>query len=374
MSTLSQYSDLTYLIELIALGLVVAALLAVTFSIFTRQGASKREQKKILSLRRTAEQDKEAVDRTLAEINNIGKQIKEDADEAQQQLTRASKKASEIEQRAEAVATIELDMKQLIEATTERINHIQEYWEQQLEETTTAMSQINSHLENGLKQTAQQGIQAETLLKNLSRLHAETTNEDGNDISTEIKETLNRTLVESKELLNQLKEYKQQATSAYQSFTLTLSDFEKQTHEQFDDIFNSADIARQELNANLDESRKYMEVFRDKDQTASNNLILEGIDKKATKETLEKPDKSTTKMEAYTTPREVVTISDEDKNLPSSYRHRKRPIIGMTDAEDLTDPSLIKEYGPEPIAPANEDKDKDKNLVSLFSKFRQHGS
>ncbi len=362
-STLSQYSDITYLVELIALGLVVAALLAVTFSIFTRQGVSKREQKKILSLRRSAEQDKKVFDQTLSELDSIGKKIKEDATEVHEQLNKTTEKTHEIEQRAEAVATIELDMKQLIEGTTERINHIKEYWEQQLKETTSAMNQINANMESGLKQTAEQSKQAEILLKNLSELHSATVSEDGKSVNAAIRETLEQTLTESKELLTQIKDYKEQARVAYSSFTNTLSSFESQAHEQFDDIFNTADIARQELNANLDESREYMKIFRkDKhNEAAERNLILEGIDKTP-------KEKQTTTVESKKDNTEnTVIISNEGKEAPkSNYRRRGRPIIGMTDAEDLTDPSLLKEYGSQPVSPANEDK----NLVSLFSKFR----
>ncbi len=373
-ATISQYSNLTYLIELIALGLVAAALLAVTLSIYTRFKSGKKEQKKILSLRRSAEHDKKIFDATVNEINSIGKQVEQHADEAQQQVNEITETVKEAEQHAETVSSIELEMKQLVDGTTERMNHIQDYWEQQLKETTGSMHQINENLEKGIEKTAAQSIQAGTLLENLAsinRMYSDSNNmsgsnslkQDGVLINTEIKETLDLTLKESKELLTQIKDYQQQAKAAFSSFTNTLSGFESQAHEQFDDIFNTADIARQELNANLDESREYMKIFRKK-KSHEEKLILEGIDKEPAKNTpsphVDEPAEST----------EEKTSVDEAITKLKTEGRKGRPFIGMNEAQDLTDPSLLKKYGEQSVKPADEDK----NLVTLFSKFRHHGS
>ena len=370
-STLSQYSNLTYLVELIALGLVAFALLAVTISIYTRLKSGKKEQKKILSLRRSAEQDKKLFDETVAEINNIGKKVEQDADETQQHANQVAETVKIVEQRAEKITNIELDMKQLVDGTTERMAHIQEYWEQQLKETTDSMDQISVNLKNGLEKTTEQSKQAEKLLNsfgNISSINSLSQEQGDTSVNSEIKETLDLTLIESKELLSQIKDYQQQTQTAFSSFTNTLGGFESQAHEQFDEIFNTADMARQELNANLDESREYMKIFR-KDKAKpqrEEKLVLEGIDK-TSKNTHSAPssDDSLSDIAA----KGQVSIDGDASTLKVKGR-KGRPIIGMNDAEDLTDHSLLKHYGKQPIHP----EDEDKNLVSLFSKFRHHGS
>ncbi|MEE9302791.1 MAG: hypothetical protein V3U84_03300 [Thiotrichaceae bacterium] len=389
-ATISQYSNL-YLIELIALGLVATALLAVTFSIFTRLKSGKKEQKKLLSLRRSAEQDKKIFNETLIEINNIGKKVEQNADEAEQQVNRITESVNEIEQHSDTVSNIELEMKQLVDGTTERMTHIQDYWEQQLKDTTDAMRQINHNLKQGIDKTTEQGNQAETLLDSLTRIKLSNNHvaKQGDlSINIEIKETLDLTLKESKELLTQIKDYQEQAKEAFSSFTNTLSGFESQAHEQFDEIFNTADMARQELNANLDESREYMKIFRkdDKPTDEEEQLILEGIDKKPKLESIDdkEDDKEPTKIKPPSltekTSKQPQTDNDEtkldnDEDRLNAKGRKGRPIIDMNDAQDLTDPSLIKKYGKYPINPAaEEEREEDKNLVSLFSKFRHHGS
>ena len=385
-ANISQYSNLTYMIELIALGLVAAALLAVTFSIYVRVKSGKKEQKKILSLRRSAEHDKKIFDETIAEINNIGKKIQTEATETQQQLNQVNETVKTAEKQAENITSLELDMKQLVDGTTERMTHIQQHWEQQLKDTTDTISQINGHLENSLGKTAEQSKQAESLLSNLSNIQnsnqftqgsTPVVNADNTAINAEIKETLDLTLKESKDLLIQIKDYQEQAKAAFTSFTSTLGGFESQAHEQFDDIFNTADIARQELNANLDESREYMKIFR-KEEPQQENLVLEGIDKLPANSDKSRDEGSekNKKVASESNNSEMKEKNVESPKIEISQRNIKerkgRPIINMHDAEDLTDPSLIKSYGKTPIE--NPDYEEDKNLVSLFSKFRHHGS
>ncbi len=406
--SLAQYSNLTYLVELIALGLVAAALLAVTISILTRFKSGKREHKKLLSLRRSAEKDKQAVDETFAEIGSMGQQIKNNAKEADMHLDRAVKKVREAEQHAETVANIEVEMKQVVDGTTERMAHIQEHWEFLLKETTESMDAININLKEGMAQTAKNNEQtvksneqALAALNSLSPIAAQggtNTNESEQvetPINAEIQETLDLTLKESKELLTQIRTYQQQAKTAFSSFTSTLSGFESQAHEQFDEVFNTADVARQELNANLDESREYMKIFRKnntRDQASiknkskkqqevskkqtfeSNNLVLKGIDtdtiienKKVSKKITVVPNGS----------KKGVAGAKGKKNeaVSSASARVDRPLIGENDAKSLTNEELISnEYNIDNQTSQVLDSNKDKNLISLFTKFKQHGA
>lgn len=364
-STISEYANMAYLVELIALGLVAAALLAVTFSIITRRSAGKKEHETLLTLRRSAEQDKKIFDATVSEINNIGKKVKEETAEVQEQITLTVEKAAEAEQRAENIATLELEMKQLVDGTTERMSHIQEYWDKQLESTVETINQINEKLDNGIHASLDSNQQAEHILKALSERMEQTphSSQEGIAVNGEIKEILDQTLEESRQLLSQIRNYQTEAESVFNSFRSTMGDVETQAHQQFDEVFNAADIARQELNANLDESREYIEVLRNTEKP-QNTLVLEGIDpapNKPKKQAMSRPER--TKKPAEKT-------AEADQAINVKGRHG-RPIIGMNDAEDLTDPSLIKAYGKDL---SETEAAEDKNLVSLFSKFRQHGS
>lgn len=401
MSTLSQslaqYSDLTYLIELIALGLVAAALLAVTISILTRLKSGKREQKKMLSLRRSAEKDKEAVDKTFAEIGSIGKQIKDNAKEADMHLDRAAKKVREAEQHAEAVANIEVEMKQAVDGTTERMVHIQEHWEFLLKETTESMNAINTNLKEGMAQTAknneqtaksnEQTVVALNALSDVATsINTDESMQVDSPVNEEIQETLDLTLKESKELLTQIRTYQQEAKTAFASFTSTLSSFESQAHEQFDEVFNTTDVARQELNASLDESREYMKIFRKnntsdqaskkneskKEASESNNLVLKGID--ADKVTKNKKVNKKIKAASKDSKKDVGDVKGKEIKAVSSVRE-ERPLIGANDAESLTNKELIsKEYNIGNQTSQTLDSNEDKNLISLFTKFKQHGA
>jgi microcompartment protein CcmK/EutM len=353
MSTFLQYSELTYLVELIALGLVALALLAVTISVFSRLKSSKSEQKKILLLRRTAEKDRKAFDQTVADIDNVGKQVEANVLQTNNYVERAADKVQEAEQHAENIENIEVEMKQLVDGTTERMAHIQEHWEQLLKETTESMAQINVNFEKSVKKAGELSANVTDHLpsETLSKEVCITENVNG-----EIKKTLDLTLIESKELLNQIKDYKQQAESAFHSFKNTLGGFESQAHEQFDEIFNTADMARQELNANLDESREYMKIFRKNNDNAENNkrekksLIVEGID----------VDKKKTKKH------KSVQVTIDQKYTNSNLESGRRISDTGSSSELISEVNPVDTTGVDEVFMGEGDK----NLVSLFTNYR----
>ena len=67
---------------------------------------------------------------------------------------------------------------------------------------------------------------------------------------------------ESTQLLKLLKKQQKDAEQALKHFNEELSGYEEQAYEQFDSSFQVADIARQELSANIEESRKHLESMR----------------------------------------------------------------------------------------------------------------
>jgi len=63
-------------------------------------------------------------------------------------------------------------------------------------------------------------------------------------------------------LISLLKQHSDRAEMSLNKFTNHLTDFEEQAYEQFDSSFQVADLARQELTANIDESRTHIENMR----------------------------------------------------------------------------------------------------------------
>jgi len=67
---------------------------------------------------------------------------------------------------------------------------------------------------------------------------------------------------ESNKLITLLKQQQEQAERSLNDYSERLNTFEEQAYEQFDTSFQVADLARQELTANLDENRKHVETMR----------------------------------------------------------------------------------------------------------------
>lgn len=222
-----ELSNITYLAELFVLGLVAAALLFITFSIVSRRINAKKEYENIKLLRQSAETQKAHLDRVLVDALNIEKQLEKSIANTQSQLNEVAKQSSQAEKSAREIKTLEQNAQELTTALTHKYE---------------ALSQNNTDTQPNIE-----------------------------------KKVIDQVAQSSKALLTQINEYQQRAETAFGQFTNTLGNFESQAHGQFDEIFNAADIARQELNANIDESREYLKIFRGSQQdkvqtiTPSNN-------------------------------------------------------------------------------------------------------
>ena len=90
------------------------------------------------------------------------------------------------------------------------------------------------------------------------------------NISNQLAATLEETFKESKQLLKLLKEHQKVAEKSLNGFSEELTVYEEQAYEQFDTTFQVADLARQELTANIDESRKHIETMRRHEEQSHN--------------------------------------------------------------------------------------------------------
>lgn len=398
MNKLLEYSQLTYLIELIAIGLLAAAILGVTISIAYRQVSAKKKHAKLSLLSQQAEENSHIIEEKLGSLENIEKNYQENINASKIQLEAIQdeqnatfERADEIEKRAENIAQLENEMKNTIDTITERLNHIQTYWDKQLNDTVNTINQINAKLDDGLQRTIEQEKVASNLMVELTDKYGSisTLSDAESPVQQQIQKNLLASLEESEKLLAQLKGYQSKAENSFNHFREEMNGYESQAVEQFDAVFNAADIARQEMNASLTENRDYVQKLRSTDNDIENNndelepapvadnliseLTLEGVDK----------------IE-LTRPSEVIVsglLEDDDSLIPApleelveeSVEKQKqkeksaladrdnRPIINMSSAEDLTDPALLDKYG-------GYNDNNDKKLVSLFSKIRKHGS
>lgn len=398
MNKLLEYSQFTYLIELVAIALLAAAILGVTISIAYRQISAKKNHAKISELSQQAEEHSLIIEEKLDSLESIEKDYQENINASKIQLEAIQdeqnstfERANEIEKRAENIAQLENEMKTTIDTITERLNHIQTYWDKQLNDTVNTINQINAKLDDGLQRTIEQEKVASNLMVELTDKYGSisTLSDEESPIQQQIQGNLLASLEESEKLLAQLKGYQSEAESSLSNFNQEMRGFESQAVEQFDAVFNAADIARQEMNASLTENRDYVQKLRntgDDDQDNKKEVDIEPVTENNPSElTLEGITQVNTDK-----PKEVVVtglLEDDDGEIPAPFEglveksveeqkakeksaladRDNRPIINMSSAEDLTDPALLDKYG-------GYSDNEDKKLVSLFSKIRKQGS
>ncbi len=250
MSTIAEYSTITYLIEIAAISLVAIALIATIAAIFFRQWSGKAEHKKMLSLRHSMQYEKEKVDITISEIIDIERETHDNLAATKIQMQAMTKQqevisnsAKEIELRAEHVALLEKEVKQTADILSERIESIEKRWDAKLENTVTTIDQLSSILEDNLKHIKNQNIAANNLTQSLTDQYDHLQLEKK---QAAIHASIDTTLKASTQLSEKLESLQQKAESAFTSFSKKLDNFDKKivkkqkninkTHIAFDDI------------------------------------------------------------------------------------------------------------------------------------------
>lgn len=268
----------TNIVELVVAGIVAAALIIAVLVLFLGRWAGKLESKKIKDIRLEAEKEKVEV---ISLAETIRKQefktthIIQDIDKHIEGFSIKRKVVDgHVESIVESSERIKAREEALIQTTNSlnvRMNKIQTYWDTQLKNTASTISDVQTNIDKTLK-LIDQDLSAMQQQKQLSqdllqdflskhRLQSEIINENSN-ISVEVSKNLEETLQGSTQLVDLLKQHKVKAEKSLSSFTEELTNFEEQAYEQFDSSFQVADLARQELTANVDESRVYIENMR----------------------------------------------------------------------------------------------------------------
>ena len=271
----SQYINI---IELVIAGIVAAALIISVLVLFLGRWVGNKEKSAIQVIRQDAEKEKN----NLASITETLYQQKEEAASLTLHMINQAEefhlKREEVEEYAnDIIATskrIQLQEEKLIQSSnsiSERMNETQSHWDTQLSSTVSTVQEVQINLDKTLNLVDQdlgalqeQKQLSKDLLQDFLNKHKEQSQQinTNSDIANEVSKNLEKTLHESSQLVEILKKHQGRAEKSMSKFTEELTNFEEQAYEQFDSSFQVADLARQELIANIDESHTHIENMR----------------------------------------------------------------------------------------------------------------
>lgn len=317
MSDLAQYITITYLIEIVAISLVSLALIAVIGAIFFRRWSGKEEHKKMLAMRHSMQHEKNKVDITISEIIDVERATHDNLAATKVQMKAMveqqkviSNKSKEIELRAEHIALLENDVQQTAEILSKRIDGIEKRWDEKLEHTVKTVDQLSLILEDNLKHIKNQHIIANNLTQSLTDQYDQLQLEKK---QRALQASMDTTLKASVQLNTQLENLQQKAEGAFSHFSGKLDHLEQEVVEK---------------QLHLNESHI---LFEDVESIAPSV-------KETTEQTFEHLDKPTLLRETNT------------------KQNEKRPLLDSIAAEDLTNPSLLKDYPYKDFFPTNKKK------------------
>ncbi|MCF6189166.1 MAG: hypothetical protein L3J51_01660 [Cocleimonas sp.] len=284
--TVKSNSPLTYIIELVVAGIVASALIISVLVLFLGRWAANREKKLIKELRIEAEAEKDHVISAAASIrekeeetSELVKDMQDKANRLTSKIDLADKHNEKILEVTEKVIKHEKELKEVSDHVSIRMNDIQDYWNDQLHETISVIGKVQSGLDenlakvdDGIETMQRQKELSQDLLQDFLSKHKEQEEvvSNSSNISEQVTKSLEETLEESNKLLELLKQHQKVAEKSLQGFSNELTVYEEQAYEQFDSTFQVADLARQELTANIDESRKHIETMRRHEEQSHN--------------------------------------------------------------------------------------------------------
>lgn len=285
-TTVTSNSPLTYIIELVVAGIVASALIISVLVLFLGRWAANREKKRIKELRIEAEAEKDHVISAAASIrekegetSELVKDMQDKANRLTSKIDLADKHNEKILEVTEKVVKHEKELKEVSDHVSTRMDDIQDYWNDQLHETISVIGKVQNGLDenlakvdDGIETMQRQKELSQDLLQDFLNKHKEQEEvlTTSSDISEKVTESLEKTFTESNKLLKLLKKQQKIAEKSLKGFTEELTVYEEQAYEQFDSTFQVADLARQELTANIDESRKHIETMRRHEEQSHN--------------------------------------------------------------------------------------------------------
>ena len=194
--------------------------------------------------------------------------------------------SEKINEAAERINTVESEIDRKSNALERRIEQTQVRWNERLNETENTVMRVDqelreglNHLDAGIKRVQRQDAHSYQLAQHITTQHniQLSTLESNNELSEKVRDSLNKTLQESTQLFEHLKDNQDKTDKAYSGFMESIGQYESDIYRQYDTAFQSADIARQELDANVNESRLHVESLRRYEEQS--RLVKESTEK-----------------------------------------------------------------------------------------------
>lgn len=270
-----------WIIILIALMAAIGAVL-----LLLPQGNS-REIQQLRITRLQAENDRKRVAEVLEITENGARDaesmlatLKEQIEETNRSYQASQARAEQAERIIDRVSSAENEIRDISSQLGERLQHLQGYWDEQLGDSVESVKRIRSKLHEGLTQVdeslgrlREQEKMAQGFTSRLLTTHREQVQKqrENAQLSEEVHARLEDMLKESGHLMEQMKRYQQDADAVFHAFSTDMEALESQANNHFSTLFQTTDLARHELNAGLEESRRHVETMRRREEQ-SNDL------------------------------------------------------------------------------------------------------
>jgi len=266
------------ILELVVAGIVASALIISLLVLFLGRWLARRDKSLIQKFRIEAEQNVNHITSATSTIREQEKEttqlihdIKEHESEFSSQKAIIDSQNKEIEKTSAKINKQEQELSQLSDKVTKRIGEIQSRWDEQLKETVSSTQKLQKDLDknlnvvtDGIVKMQQQKDLSQDLLQEFLDQHSQQSKllQENSELSIKVNDKLEESYEASKKLIKLLNKNQDKVERSLTNFTEKLTGYEEQAYEQFDTSFQVADLARQELTANIEESRNHVETMR----------------------------------------------------------------------------------------------------------------
>jgi DNA repair exonuclease SbcCD ATPase subunit len=286
-------TNLVNVFEVVIAGVVASAVILAILALFIGQWAGKKQETIIKKIHDNIREDEKNIKASVikVDLNSLRvKQLLTDLEKKSASITSKQHQAwihvEDLEEMVEDAIECSDELQQTSESINHRMTQIQSYWDHQLKDTADVVERVQSTLEQGLKRV-ESGLEEMQQNEVKSRFISQKVIEayqqqsetlvENSSTSTEIRTNLQKAFEESKHLLQQLDQHRETAKASFEQFNHDLESYEEQTYEQFDTAFQTTEIARQELTANVNESRQHIDNLR-RYETEGRNIKLQARD------------------------------------------------------------------------------------------------
>nr|CAA6829990.1 MAG: Unknown protein [uncultured Thiotrichaceae bacterium] len=269
---------LDYINPIDVLIITLAIIAAFGAMLLLRPQVEHRDTHKIRKILKRAEEDQQSITQILSTTRHSAKDAGVLSKQLETRLEQISNKskisqshAESAEQMINKAKSSEQELHQISTRLGEKIQHIQTYWNDQLEDTTGSVKQIKSKLNQGLVQVDEgllrlreqekmaQGFTQKLLQHQKEHLASQQKN---TLVSSDVHTQLEGILKQSTSSLEFIQSHQQQAGNLFNNYAQSIRALEQKAKEQFSEVFQSTDMAQQEMQAGLQESRQALEKMR----------------------------------------------------------------------------------------------------------------